>query len=328
MVLGRGLLACLWQNLRTMQLDRKRRKKMCFGRRLHFRYSLITPLDFPTIIGNMDSVRLELGLSQNPASDAGSKSIVKIPFAWFKRKRSMIIVCTLFLVVCLWAVSHSVRLNPSYRSGMSRIDNDVERIIRKIPGAIPGIPVPNQAKLSDYGRSGETYPSKEDLLIVLMGEMLDPSFRVDNSTWIDWQHWVSGNNVLPNDAHVQFLTRLKSLNHGDISDAQLYLEHPVQWSRKHLQNTPLTVFSKSYCPYSRGAKELLATYNARLITHEVDLRGTSQLGLTATKADAHSIQPLLWDLTGHRTYPKVIAGSKLLVRHLLMNGPTNMTGWP
>ena len=139
MVLGRGLLACLWQNLRTMQLDRKRRKKMCFGRRLHFRYSLITPLDFPTIIGNMDSVRLELGLSQNPASDAGSKSIVKIPFAWFKRKRSMIIVCTLFLVVCLWAVSHSVRLNPSYRSSMSRIDNDVERIIRKIPGAIPGI---------------------------------------------------------------------------------------------------------------------------------------------------------------------------------------------
>lgn len=52
-----------------------------------------------------------------------------------------------------------------------------------------------------------------------------------------------------------------------------YLEQPAQWATKHTSRVPFTVFSKSYCPYSKRAKALLSHYRARFDVYEVDQRG-------------------------------------------------------
>ena len=252
--------------------------------------------------------RLELGL---PLTHEPEDHVKGIPLAWFRRRKSTLMACALFLVLgwCFWLPALQSR------SAVPVRDKSIDRLLRKIPGAIPGVPAPIQKDVVDYGRHGESYPSHQDLLIVLMQDLQDPSFRVDNSTWTEWRHWVSSSGGLPNDAHVQFLRRLKALAHGDLSDAQLYLEHPDQWKTKHVQDAPMTVFSKSYCPYSRGAKELLTKYHARFTAYEVDLR-----------PDTNMLQGLLWDLTGHRTYPKVLRRSELLVRIDWMRH-LHVTGW-
>ncbi|KAI0030953.1 thioredoxin-like protein, partial [Vararia minispora EC-137] len=63
------------------------------------------------------------------------------------------------------------------------------------------------------------------------------------------------------------------------------------------RETPLVVFSKTYCPYSRRAKELLESYDLspppRII--EVDQRGDGDL-----------IKAILARLTGRATFPNVI----------------------
>ncbi|KAJ7467149.1 thioredoxin-like protein [Mycena latifolia] len=64
---------------------------------------------------------------------------------------------------------------------------------------------------------------------------------------------------------------------------------------------PLVVFSKSYCPFSKRAKELLATYNLspppKII--EVDLRD-----------DATQVKHVLTRLTRHATFPNIIIRGK------------------
>ncbi len=69
----------------------------------------------------------------------------------------------------------------------------------------------------------------------------------------------------------------------------------------HRDNNRLTVFSKSYCPYSKKAKALLASLNATFTVHEVDLR-----------ADAEYLQPALASVSGHRTYPTIFVQGTLL----------------
>ena len=95
-----------------------------------------------------------------------------------------------------------------------------------------------------------------------------------------------------------------------------FLEHPAHWAERHRQTTPFTVFSKSYCPYSRRAKALLDAYHAHYAAYEVDLHRTSPPHAAETAFFAQ----LLWDLTGHRTYPKVLEGAHLLVRGRLTQG--------
>jgi len=72
------------------------------------------------------------------------------------------------------------------------------------------------------------------------------------------------------------------------------------WAKhvKELQtSSPLVVFSKSYCPYSRRAKNLIQTYALdpppRII--EVDLRGDGDL-----------LKVILTRLTKHSTFPNII----------------------
>ncbi|KAF7322089.1 Glutaredoxin domain protein [Mycena kentingensis (nom. inval.)] len=74
----------------------------------------------------------------------------------------------------------------------------------------------------------------------------------------------------------------------------------LDWGKRRQeinQRFPLVVFSKTYCPFSKRAKKLLATYQlspAPTIV-EVDLRD-----------DAEHIKTLLTRLTSHSTFPNVI----------------------
>ncbi|PWZ03586.1 hypothetical protein BCV70DRAFT_197788 [Testicularia cyperi] len=82
---------------------------------------------------------------------------------------------------------------------------------------------------------------------------------------------------------------------------QLYRLVRSEWVEKMRQLQGLTVFSKSYCPYSKKAKALLTSFNATFTVYEVDLR-----------PDAEYLQPLLAKLTDHQTYPTILVQDRLL----------------
>ncbi|PWN94122.1 glutaredoxin-domain-containing protein [Acaromyces ingoldii] len=81
----------------------------------------------------------------------------------------------------------------------------------------------------------------------------------------------------------------------------MYLDDHVAWLTKQHQQSPLTVFSKSYCPYSRRAKELLREQHAKFDVYEVDLR-----------ADAEHLQMALREISGHRTFPTIFLKDELI----------------
>jgi len=71
----------------------------------------------------------------------------------------------------------------------------------------------------------------------------------------------------------------------------------VKHVRELRDNSPLVIFSKSYCPFSKSAKSLIQTYALdpppRIV--EVDLREDSDL-----------IKVILTRLTKHSTFPNII----------------------
>ncbi|SNX87498.1 related to Glutaredoxin [Melanopsichium pennsylvanicum] len=82
---------------------------------------------------------------------------------------------------------------------------------------------------------------------------------------------------------------------------QLYILSRQDWVTKIRQSLGLTVFSKSYCPYSKKAKTLLNSINATYTLYEVD-----------TRPDAHQLQPLLAALTNHKTFPTILVQDRVL----------------
>ncbi|KAF8608995.1 thioredoxin-like protein [Ceratobasidium sp. AG-I] len=70
---------------------------------------------------------------------------------------------------------------------------------------------------------------------------------------------------------------------------------------KRAKIPPVVVFSKTYCPYSKRAKNLLASMRLKPepFIVEVDLRD-----------DAETVKALLMRLTGHGTFPNVIVQRK------------------
>ncbi|ETS64281.1 hypothetical protein PaG_01120 [Moesziomyces aphidis] len=87
-----------------------------------------------------------------------------------------------------------------------------------------------------------------------------------------------------------------------LNDAhQLYSLSRADWVARMREPLGLTVFSKSYCPYSKRTKALLTSLNATFTVYEVDLR-----------PDAHNLQPLLAQLTRHKTFPTVMARDHLV----------------
>ncbi|KAF8347711.1 thioredoxin-like protein [Amanita rubescens] len=88
-------------------------------------------------------------------------------------------------------------------------------------------------------------------------------------------------------------------------DLSVYAEgRQIDWRKevKRLDTKyPIVVFSKTYCPYSKRAKNLLASYDIRPAPFivEVDLRG-----------DGSILKTILGRLTGRATFPNVIVHGK------------------
>lgn len=70
-----------------------------------------------------------------------------------------------------------------------------------------------------------------------------------------------------------------------------------------LNKTPVVVFSKTYCPYSRAAKDLLQTY---------ELKPPPKIVEVDTRADGDILKRLLLRLTAHGTFPNVVVNGKSL----------------
>ncbi|KAF2267837.1 glutaredoxin [Lojkania enalia] len=66
-----------------------------------------------------------------------------------------------------------------------------------------------------------------------------------------------------------------------------------------IDENPVAVFSKSYCPYCRAAKQLLRESGAKFYAIELD-----QID------DGSAIQSTLVDLTGQFTVPNIFIGQK------------------
>ncbi|SAM85689.1 related to Glutaredoxin [Ustilago bromivora] len=87
-----------------------------------------------------------------------------------------------------------------------------------------------------------------------------------------------------------------------LNDAyQVYSLSRGDWVHRMRSSLGLTVFSKSYCPYSQKAKVLLDSLGAVYTVYEVDLR-----------PDSHNLQMALARLTGHATFPTILARDKVL----------------
>jgi len=75
---------------------------------------------------------------------------------------------------------------------------------------------------------------------------------------------------------------------------------PEEWIARIMKTeaeTPLTVFSKTYCPYSKAAKTLLLRYDTHPAPFIVE---------ADTRNDAARLKSYLTRLTGHSTFPNVI----------------------
>ncbi|KAL0956854.1 hypothetical protein HGRIS_002962 [Hohenbuehelia grisea] len=94
------------------------------------------------------------------------------------------------------------------------------------------------------------------------------------------------------------LNRPLAMEHYSAGDAK------VAWGqvkREFESETPIVIFSKTYCPYSKRAKALLEQYDLspppKIV--EVDLR-----------SDGHIIKQLLMRLTDRGTFPNVVVQGK------------------
>ncbi|CAO1616559.1 unnamed protein product [Sympodiomycopsis kandeliae] len=139
-------------------------------------------------------------------------------------------------------------------------------------------------------------PTGQEQILLFFEALANPNYAVPS-----WSYsWKS--QLMPS-SEKSFAKSIKQvLPQGGNEDAALFKTDRSQWSALHRAQNPLTVFSKSYCPYSRRAKELLRSMGAKMNVIEVDLR----------PHDAESLQAALAALSGHHTFPAVFAGDKLL----------------
>ncbi|KAI9258222.1 glutaredoxin [Phascolomyces articulosus] len=69
--------------------------------------------------------------------------------------------------------------------------------------------------------------------------------------------------------------------------------------KKSIAENPVMVFSKSYCPYCTGAKDLFDDLSVNYKALELDIR-----------EDGPDVQKALFELTGQKTVPNVFINSK------------------
>ncbi|KAF1332092.1 Glutaredoxin, partial [Globisporangium splendens] len=116
---------------------------------------------------------------------------------------------------------------------------------------------------------------------------------------------LTGQTTLPqvyvNKQHIGRLADVEALNKDGRLQALLErsgaLAEPTVWNA--ITQYPLVVFSKSYCPYCKKAKEVLAALGAKPYVFELDLR-----------QDGPAIQSFLFKFTHQSTVPNVFIKGK------------------
>ncbi|KAI9310525.1 glutaredoxin, partial [Dichotomocladium elegans] len=69
--------------------------------------------------------------------------------------------------------------------------------------------------------------------------------------------------------------------------------------KKAITDNNVMVFSKSFCPYCTGAKDLFSDLNVTYKAYELD-----------TRKDGDDIQKVLAELTGQKTVPNIFINAK------------------
>ncbi|KZV88350.1 glutaredoxin [Exidia glandulosa HHB12029] len=145
-------------------------------------------------------------------------------------------------------------------------------------GVVFIILVPVVREPSAISKAAEDVPELHALIYALqrtkVGETLPASLELDSGLPVKAQEW-----ALAADERDMAVWRASA--------------------RRALQSHPVVVFSKTYCPYSRRAKDLLASFklDPPPLVFELD-----------TREDGKAIQDALHRLTGRATVPNVIVG--------------------
>ncbi|KAI9351852.1 Alg9-like mannosyltransferase family-domain-containing protein [Pilaira anomala] len=106
----------------------------------------------------------------------------------------------------------------------------------------------------------------------------------------------------------QYFESIKSFDFSPISiqlSPKLYtlkLVNPQKtWIQSTLRKYPVVLYSKTYCPYCKAAKQIIKKYCPSIQTIEVDL-----------EKDGSNIQRALYELTGQYTFPNLFKSGKSL----------------
>jgi glutaredoxin 3 len=73
----------------------------------------------------------------------------------------------------------------------------------------------------------------------------------------------------------------------------------MEKAQQLIADNPVMVFSKSWCSYSRHAKQMLSSFDAEIKVYELD-----------KERDGGEIQDALADLTGQTTVPNIFIAQK------------------
>lgn len=285
----------------------------------------------------MHDTRLDLGVLPGGARKS-ERGHAYVPVQWLRRRKFLIGGVFLIAVVLTYlnAFGHVQRMHPWAQPA---VDAEIAHLLRTVPGALPGRVTSGKSDpLADDGHHGAAYPSRSDLTLVLLAQLQEPHFQPHDSVWATWQEWLQEGAEVPRDMHIQFLTELKRMDNGT-ADARL-----VRFSFLHSTSSTPCTGPKSTAPARHSPSSPSRTARTRSAPRRCSTRtapsttGTRWISHVrrATHAD-HSdfFASLLWDLTGHRTYPKVLEGAHLLggydsVEHLheegLLHGILNGAG--
>ncbi|WFD43627.1 hypothetical protein MPSI1_002290 [Malassezia psittaci] len=172
----------------------------------------------------MQDTRIDLGWATSGKTEKESRPAGLVPLQWFRRRKTMMLAGLAFFIVVFW-LRIMGGVVPWRPSASMFVDPEVAELLRTIPGAVPGNLLSKGDALADAGHGGKNYPSREDLTLVLLKQLRDPSFSFADSQWPVWSTWVEGDGDLPKDTHVQFVTELKRLGNGT-EDARLVSNDP------------------------------------------------------------------------------------------------------
>lgn len=267
---------------------------------------------------------------ESGVSGARTSCLPPLPFLRRKKVYLTVLLLPLILISLIYYdivpspfnVSFSRDLSFSASSSLPELDAALPQI-NALTGQLPGqklSPTDEQLqqalsekeKQLEMEQPGKTVDLKMESILLLLQALKQTDNTVDRDwrgVYIDREPLSRGVlNMLGGGSTYKFTDLLSKVGFGGdeptsgpSSPLNIYRRSRSEWisTMRNLQG--LTVFSKSYCPYSKSAKELLDTLKTNYTVYEVDLR-----------PDAHELQPLLAELTGHRTFPTILAKDKLV----------------